>query len=78
MNIPTYKVGDIVYLKNSAVDLNWKLTRVIHKPFVVANIPENTKKFKTYTLRLLDDPASEECWIDYHLHEDFFSRGQEI
>ena len=77
MKAPTYKVGDIVYLKNHEMLLNWRLSAMLKKPFIVIKLPENTKKFKTYTLRLLDDPSGEECWVDYNLHEDFLSGGKD-
>lgn len=67
-----YKIGDVVYLRSGVIDLNWKFGRFLDSPFVVAELPVDTEKFKTYTLRLLDDQSNEDCWVDYHYHEDFF------
>ena len=74
MHKPRYKVGDIVYLRTLVIDLNWKFSKFLNSPFVVVALPVDTEKFKTYTLRLLDDESNEDCWIDYHYHEDFFSK----
>ena len=74
MHKPRYKVGDIVYLRSLVIDLNWKFNRFLDSPFVVVSLPVDTEKFKTYTLRLLDDESNEDCWVDYHYHEDFFHK----
>lgn len=72
MSKTKYTIGDIVYLKSIVTDINWKLNKFLDSPFVIIAMPIATEKFKTYTLRLLDDPFDKDCWVDYHYHEDFF------
>lgn len=72
-----FQVGDIVYLSAFVTDINWKMATYIGRPFVIVQLPVDTQKFKTYTLRLLDDPTNEECWYDLAFHEDFLCRRAE-
>jgi hypothetical protein len=74
---PKFNVGDIVYLSAFVTDINWKMATYIGRPFVIVQLPVDTQKFKTYTLRLLDDPSNEECWYDLAFHEDFLVRRAE-
>lgn len=74
---PKFNIGDIVYLSAFVTDINWKMATYIGRPFVIVQLPVDTQKFKTYTLRLLDDPSNEECWYDLAFHEDFLVRRAE-
>jgi hypothetical protein len=74
MHKPKYEVGDIVYLSPFIQDFNWKLTNYLGRPFIIVQLPVDTQKFKTYTLRLLDDPSNEECWEDLAFHESFLQK----
>ncbi len=69
---PKYKVGDVVFLKDNVIDLNWKLQDIIGKSFIIVETPANTGSFKTYTLRLLEEGKDEDCWNSFKFHEDFF------
>lgn len=69
---PKYKIGDVVFLKDNVIDLNWKLQDVIGKPFIIVETPANTGSFKTYTLRLLEEGKNQDCWSSFNFHEDFF------
>jgi hypothetical protein len=71
---PKFNVGDIVYLSAFVIDFNWKLANYVGRPFIIVQLPVDTQKFKTYTLRLLDDPSNEECWEDLAFHESFLQR----
>ena len=74
---PKFNIGDIVYLSAFVTDINWKMATYIGRPFIIVQLPVDTQKFKTYTLRLLDDPSNEECWYDLAFHEDFLVRRAE-
>ena len=71
---PKYQIGDVVYLSSFVEDFNWKLASYVGRPFIIVQLPVDTQKFKTYTLRLLDDPSNEECWEDLAFHESFLQR----
>lgn len=69
-----FEVGDIVYLNPQVEFVNWRLKKWLDRPFVITQIPVDTQKFKTYTLRLLDDPNNEDCWEDLAFHESFLQK----
>lgn len=71
---PVFQVGDIVYLNPQIECVNWRLVEWLDKPFIITQLPVDTQKFKTYTLRLLDDPSSQSCWEDLAFHESFLIR----
>jgi hypothetical protein len=68
-----YKIGDIVYLKSSVLAADPTLFKHLENPFVIVELPLDTKKFKTYTLRQLD-PNAKDGWDSYYLHQDFFDK----
>ena len=75
---PKYEVGDVVYLSPYIKDFNWKLASYVDRPFIIVQLPVDTQKFKTYTLRLLDDPSNEECWDDLAYHESFIEKRTQL
>jgi hypothetical protein len=68
---PMFQVGDIVYLNPQIEFVNWRLVEWLGRPFIITQLPVDTQKFKTYTVRLLDDPNNEDCWEDLAFHETF-------
>ena len=68
---PAFNVGDIVYLNPQIEFVNWRLVEWLGRPFIITQLPVDTQKFKTYTVRLLDDPNNEDCWDDLAFHETF-------
>ena len=75
MQKPKYKIGDIVFLKSTVMEINWKFSRFLDYPFVIVALPVDTEQLRTYTIRLLDDESNEDCWVDYKFHEAFFFKG---
>jgi hypothetical protein len=70
----SFKVGDIVFLNPQIEFVNWTLKKWLDKPFIIVQLPVDTQKFKTYTLRLLDDSSNQECWEDLAFHESFLEK----
>ena len=68
---PAFNVGDIVYLNPQIEFVNWRLVEWLGRPFIITQLPVDTQKFKTYTVRLIDDPDDENCWEDLAFHETF-------
>lgn len=73
---PAFQIGDIVYLNPEVEFVNWRLVEWLDKPFIITQLPVDTQKFKTYTLRLLDDPSSQLCWDDLAFHESFLLKKE--
>ena len=74
---PMFQVGDIVYLNPQIEFVNWRLVEWLGRPFIVTQLPVDTQKFKTYTVRLLDDPSNEDCWDDLAFHESFLLKRED-
>ena len=71
---PMFQVGDVVYLNPEIEFVNWRLVQWLGRPFIITQLPVDTQKFKTYTVRLLDDPSNEDCWDDLAFHETFLQK----
>lgn len=74
---PMFQVGDIVYLNPEIEFVNWRLVEWLGRPFIITQLPVDTQKFKTYTVRLLDDPSNEDCWDDLAFHESFLLKRED-
>ena len=74
---PMFQVGDIVYLNPEIEFVNWRLVQWLGRPFIITQLPVDTQKFKTYTVRLLDDPNNEDCWDDLAFHESFLFKRED-
>ena len=74
---PMFQVGDIVYLNPEIEFVNWRLVQWLGRPFIITQLPVDTQKFKTYTVRLLDDPSNEDCWDDLAFHESFLFKRED-
>jgi len=71
---PAFNVGEIVYLNPQIEFVNWRLVEWLGRPFIITQLPVDTEKFKTYTVRLIDDPDDENCWEDLAFHETFLQK----
>lgn len=71
---PAFNVGEIVYLNPQIEFVNWRLVEWLGRPFIITQLPVDTEKFKTYTVRLIDDPDDESCWVDLAFHETFLQK----
>lgn len=68
-----FKVGDIVYMKESLADLNWRMSPMLDKAFIVVETPKQTDKYNQYIIKQLEHPD----FTEYSIGQDFIYSVEE-
>lgn len=68
-----FKVGDIVYMKETLADLNWRMSPMLDKAFIVVETPKQTDKYNQYVIKQLENPD----FTEYSVSQDFIYSAEE-
>lgn len=69
-----FKIGDIVFIKESIADLNWRMSPLFGKPFMVLETPDQNNKYKQYMVSKFENPDFQE----YLISQDFLMTVEEF
>lgn len=68
-----FKVGDIVYMKESLADINWRMSPMLDKAFIVVETPKQTDKYNQYVIKQLEHPD----FTEYSISQEFIYSAEE-
>ena len=72
-----YSVGQIVYLNEKVIDLNWGFKKWIQMPFIVSETPKETKKIGLYKVIISQPVDHDITWKEIELYEELLQENPE-